>query len=101
MGDVAASGVVARGGTVHLYSTARSMRPATSCPLRAEETNSMRFKISKSRDGQYYFEIQAGGNYATLATSETYKHPNKRDVRAAIDQIKREATGAEVVDDTN
>ena len=46
-------------------------------------------------DGQYYFEIQAGGNYETLATSETYKRPDKRDVRAAIDQIRRE-----VVDDS-
>lgn len=60
----------------------------------------MRFKISKASDGQYYFEIQAGGNYETLATSETYKRRDKRDVRAAIDQIKREAAGADVVDDS-
>lgn len=60
----------------------------------------MRFKISKSSDGQYYFEIQAGGNYETLATSETYKHPNKRDVHKAIEQIQREAGGADVVDDS-
>jgi uncharacterized protein YegP (UPF0339 family) len=60
----------------------------------------MRFKISKSTDGQYYFEIQAGGNYETLATSETYKRRDKRDVLAAIDQIKREAAGADVADDS-
>ncbi len=60
----------------------------------------MRFKISNSTDGQYYFEIQAGGNNATLATSETYKRPDKRDIRAAIEQIKREAATAEVVDDS-
>lgn len=58
----------------------------------------MRFKISKSVDGQYYFEIQAGGNYATLATSETYKRPDKRDVLEAIELIRGEAGNAEVVD---
>ena len=60
----------------------------------------MRFKISKSTDGQYYFEIRAGGNYETLATSETYKRRDKRDVLAAIDQIKREVAGADVADDS-
>ncbi|TFV92605.1 DUF1508 domain-containing protein [Blastococcus sp. CT_GayMR20] len=60
----------------------------------------MRFKISESTDGQYYFEIQAGGNYETLATSETYKRSDKRDVQAAIDQIRREAGGADVVNDS-
>jgi uncharacterized protein YegP (UPF0339 family) len=60
----------------------------------------MRFKISRSTDGQYYFEIQAGGNYETLATSETYKSPDKKDVRKAIDLIKAGVADAEVVDDT-
>lgn len=61
----------------------------------------MRFKISKSKDGQYYFEIQAAGNYETLATSETYKRPDKRDVLKAIDLIVAGAADAEVVDDTD
>lgn len=61
----------------------------------------MRFKISKSRDGQYYFEIQAAGNFATLATSETYKRADKRDVLRAIELIAGGAAGAQVVDDTD
>lgn len=60
----------------------------------------MRFKISKSSDGQYYFEIQAAGNYETLATSETYKRRDKRDVLKAIELIKGGASGGEIVDDT-
>lgn len=34
----------------------------------------MRFKLQRSKDPQqpFYFEIQASGNYETLATSETY-----------------------------
>jgi uncharacterized protein YegP (UPF0339 family) len=58
----------------------------------------MRFKISKSQNDQYYFEIQAGGNYETLATSETYIR--KVDARAAIDLIKAGAATADVVDAT-
>ncbi len=61
----------------------------------------MRFKISKSTDGQYYFEIQAAGNYETLATSETYKRADKRDVLKAIELIAGGAGGAQVVDDTD
>lgn len=60
----------------------------------------VRFKISPSTDGQYYFEIQAGGNHATLATSETYKSPSKRDVLAAIELIRQGAVDAEVVDNS-
>jgi uncharacterized protein YegP (UPF0339 family) len=59
----------------------------------------MRFKISKSVDGQYYFEIQADGNHETLATSETYKRKDKRDVLKAIELIQGGAGAAEVVDD--
>lgn len=59
----------------------------------------MQFKISKSTDGQYYFEIQAAGNYETLATSETYKRPDKRDIHKAIDLIKEGAADADIVDD--
>lgn len=61
----------------------------------------MRFKISKSQDGQYYFEIQAAGNYETLATSETYKRRNKQDVLNAINLIMNGARGAEIDDDTD
>lgn len=61
----------------------------------------MTFKISKSRDGQYYFKIQAAGNHETLATSETYKSPTKRDVLKAIDLIRQGAASAQVVDDTD
>ena len=60
----------------------------------------MRFKISKSVDGQYYFEIQADGNHETLATSETYKREDKRDVLKAIELIQGGAGAAEVVDDS-
>lgn len=60
----------------------------------------MRFKINPSTDGQYYFEIQAGGNYATLATSETYKNPSKQDVLAAIELIRQGAADAEIVDNS-
>lgn len=46
----------------------------------------------------YYFEIQAAGNYETLATSETYV--SKADAQHAIDLIKSGAAGATVVDET-
>lgn len=53
-------------------------------------------------DGRaYYFEIPAAGNHETLATSETYKRPDKRDVLEAIDLIRTGVAGAEVVDDTD
>jgi uncharacterized protein YegP (UPF0339 family) len=58
----------------------------------------MRFKLQKSADPQqpYYFEVQASGNYETLATSETYV--DKADAQHAIDLIKAGAGGATVVD---
>ena len=55
----------------------------------------MRFKISKSRNSQYYFEIQAAGNYETLATSETYTTESA--ARNAIRLIQGGAPGAPVV----
>jgi uncharacterized protein YegP (UPF0339 family) len=58
----------------------------------------MRFSISNADNGQVYFEIQAAGNFETLATSETYR--SKRDALAAIDEIQRGAGGADVVDNT-
>ncbi len=58
----------------------------------------MRFRIGKSSNGQYYFEIQAAGNYETLATSETYT--TKQACQEAINQIKAGATTATVVDNT-
>lgn len=60
----------------------------------------MKFKISKSSDGQYYFEIQAAGNHETLATSETYKRRDKSDVLKAIELIRQGVPSAEVVDET-
>ena len=56
----------------------------------------MRFKINKSRDGQFYFEIQAVGNYETLATSERYT--TKSACQHAIDLIKQGAGSATVND---
>ncbi len=56
----------------------------------------MRFTISRSSDQQYYFEIQSGGNYETLATSETYR--TKEAAEEAVKKIKDEAAAAEVVD---
>ena len=60
----------------------------------------MRFKLQRSNDPQqpYYFEIQAAGNYETLATSEAYV--SKADAEHAIDLIKGGAAGATVVDVT-
>ncbi len=60
----------------------------------------MRFKIQRSNDPDqpYYFEIQASGNYETLATSETYV--SKPDAQHAIDLIQNGAPGATVVDAT-
>lgn len=48
----------------------------------------MRFKRQRSNDPKqpYYFEIQAAGNYESLATSETYV--SKADAQHAIDLIK-------------
>lgn len=60
----------------------------------------MRFKLQPSDDAQqpFYFEIQASGNFETLATSETYA--SKADAEHAIDLIKGGAGGADVVDET-
>lgn len=60
----------------------------------------MRFKLQNSQDPEqpFYFEIQASGNYETLATSETYV--GKADAEHAIDLIKAEAGTAQVVDVT-
>ena len=58
----------------------------------------MRFKIQRSQDSRYYFEIQAAGNYETLATSET--HVDKADAQHAVDLIMQCAAGAPVVDAT-
>jgi uncharacterized protein YegP (UPF0339 family) len=60
----------------------------------------MRFKLQRSGDTQqpYYFEIQASGNFETLATSETYV--DKSDAQHAIDLIKAGAGGGTVVDES-
>jgi uncharacterized protein YegP (UPF0339 family) len=60
----------------------------------------MRFKLQNSNDPQqpFYFEIQASGNFETLATSETYV--SKADAQRAIDAIMNEAASADVADET-
>ena len=60
----------------------------------------MRFRLQRSKDPKqpFYFEIQASGNYETLAPSETYVE--KADAQHAIDLIKQGAAGATVVDAT-
>ena len=60
----------------------------------------MRFKLQLSDDPQqpYYFEIQASGNFGTIATSETYV--SKFGAEHAIDLIRSQAPGASVVDET-
>ena len=60
----------------------------------------MRFKLQNSDDPQqpFYFEIQASGNFETLATSETYV--SKADAQRAIDAIMNEAASADVRDET-
>jgi uncharacterized protein YegP (UPF0339 family) len=56
----------------------------------------MRFRITKSRDGQFYFEIQSAGNYETLATSERYT--TKAACQHAIDLIQKGAASATIND---
>ena len=56
----------------------------------------MRFRISRNSRGEYYFEIQAGGNWETLATSEGYR--SKADCERAIDMIKAQAAAATIND---
>jgi len=78
----------------------------SSLPLRSRvpglktKEQTMRFKLQHSKDPKqpFYFEIQAAGNYETLATSETYVE--KADAQHAIDLIMKGAAGATVVDAT-
>jgi uncharacterized protein YegP (UPF0339 family) len=67
-------------------------------PAQDKEGDKMRFKLQRSQDSSqpYYFEIQAAGNYETLATSETYV--SKADAQHAIDLIVAGAATATVVD---
>ena len=59
----------------------------------------MRFKLQKGSASQpFRFEIQAAGNYETLAVSENYA--TKQAALHAIDLIKNGAAGATVVDET-
>lgn len=60
----------------------------------------MRFKLQPSADPAqpFYFEIQATGNFETLATSETYV--DKDDALHAINLIKNEAGSADIKDET-
>jgi uncharacterized protein YegP (UPF0339 family) len=61
----------------------------------------VRFTINKASNGQYYFEIQAAGNYETLATSETYLQEDKQDVLQAIELIRSGAASAQLIDNTD
>ena len=56
----------------------------------------MRFRISRNRRGEFYFEIQSAGNYETLAMSEGYK--SKADCERAIRLIQQGAAGATIND---
>ena len=56
----------------------------------------MRFRISRNSRGEFYFEIQAAGNYETLATSEGYR--SKSDCERAIALIKSQVATATVND---
>jgi uncharacterized protein YegP (UPF0339 family) len=55
----------------------------------------MRFVIHNAANGQYYFTI-VGGNFETLATSETYY--SKASCQHTINVIKRDAASASVID---
>ena len=56
----------------------------------------MRFRISQSRDGQFYFEIQTLGRFETIATSERYT--TKAALQRNIDYIRQGAESATVDD---
>lgn len=56
----------------------------------------MRFVLRRRVDRQWYFEVQAGGNWETLVVSEGYKR--KRDARRAIRMLQEYAFDALVSD---
>ena len=56
----------------------------------------MRFKIKQSQQGQWYFVIEAAGNYETLATSEMYQ--SRSACEHAIELIRQQASAATVSD---
>lgn len=58
----------------------------------------MQFVIQDSSDGQYYLEVLASGNNATIAVTETYKR--KEDARNAAELLKRDGGSAAIVDKT-
>jgi uncharacterized protein YegP (UPF0339 family) len=58
----------------------------------------VQFVIQDSSDGQYYLEVLAGGNNATIAVTETYKR--KADARNAADLLQRDGGSATIVDKT-
>jgi uncharacterized protein YegP (UPF0339 family) len=59
--------------------------------------NGMKFVISKSANGQYWFKIVAS-NGQTLAHSEQYT--SKQSAQEASDSIKRDAGGADTDDES-
>jgi uncharacterized protein YegP (UPF0339 family) len=57
----------------------------------------MRIVVQRSGE-QYYFEIQGAGNFEMLATSERYR--SIADCQRAVEMIRTQAVGAQVVDRT-
>ena len=55
----------------------------------------MHFTIMRSTDGQYYWKI-TGGNYETIAVSETYT--SKASAQHAIEVVRAQAAKASVLD---
>jgi|RhiMethySRZTD1v2_1073278.scaffolds.fasta_scaffold124638_8 uncharacterized protein YegP (UPF0339 family) len=58
----------------------------------------MVFRITQSRDGRYYFEIQADGNLETLVTSPRFTTRAACD--EAIAQIRQQAADGTIIDTT-
>jgi uncharacterized protein YegP (UPF0339 family) len=58
----------------------------------------VRFKIKQSHDNQWFFVIEAAGNYETLATSEMYE--SRGACEHAIDVIRQQAGSATVTEET-
>jgi uncharacterized protein YegP (UPF0339 family) len=54
--------------------------------------------VSGRRRGEWFFVIEAGGNFETLATSETYQ--SRAACEHAIELIKQQAASATVHDQT-
>jgi uncharacterized protein YegP (UPF0339 family) len=58
----------------------------------------MRFKLKQDRRGEWFFVIESGGNFETLATSEMYQ--SRAACEHAIELIKQHAASATVHEET-